>query len=258
GFDLSNEAFPFMGAGPLTIAGGIPARLFRISFSGELAYELAVPAGFGTQVWEAVMAAGRDYAIAPYGLEALNILRVEKGHATGAELDGRTTAADIGLAAMLNLKKDCIGGSLSQRPALTDPQRPRLVGVRCAQRPWERVSEPVTERPQDVDVEAGGNAAHQAAPRADGAADAKRPQLLAGAHLLEPKGPRNGATDQGWLASVAYSVELDEWIGLAFLKGGAERHGEKLIAADYLRGSEIEVEVTAPVFVDPQGERHHA
>ncbi len=97
--DLSNEAFPFLGAAEITVGGGIPARLFRISFSGELAYEIAVPAGYGDAAWRAILQAGLPYGICPYGAEALSVMRIEKGHAAGAEINGQTTARDLALGA---------------------------------------------------------------------------------------------------------------------------------------------------------------
>ncbi len=129
GIDLSNEAFPFMAVGDCT-AAGVPARLFRISFSGELAYEIAMPAGHAAHVWQAAMAAGAAHGIEPYGMEALGLLRVEKGHVAGPELNGQTTAHDLGLGRMLKKKGDFIGRVLAQRPGMTDPSRPRLVGLR--------------------------------------------------------------------------------------------------------------------------------
>ena len=129
GLDLSNEAFPFMAAGRACIAG-VPGRLFRISFSGELAYELAVPAGSALPVWSALLEAGREFAIAPYGLDALNTLRIEKGHVTGAELNGNTSADDLGFAGMLKGEGDFIGRALARRAGLAAPDRLQLVGVR--------------------------------------------------------------------------------------------------------------------------------
>jgi sarcosine oxidase subunit alpha len=129
GIDLSNEAFPFMAVGDC-IAAGVPARLFRISFSGELAYEIAMPAGYAAHVWQATMAAGAAHGIEPYGMEALGLLRIEKGHVAGSELNGQTTAHDLGLGRMLKKKDDFIGRVLAQRPGMTDPSRPRLVGLR--------------------------------------------------------------------------------------------------------------------------------
>ncbi|TLY86583.1 MAG: FAD-binding protein [Gammaproteobacteria bacterium] len=133
GLDLSNEAFPFMAASVATIAG-VAGRVFRISFSGELAYELAVPAGHALAVWSAVLEAGKPFGIAPYGLDALNTLRIEKGHVTAAELNGNTSADDLGLQRMLKKHGDFIGRTLSQRPGLTAPDRLQLVGVRSLER----------------------------------------------------------------------------------------------------------------------------
>ena len=129
GLDLSNEAFPFMAASVATIAG-VAGRVFRISFSGELAYELAVPAAHALKAWSAVLEAGKPLGIAPYGLEALNTLRIEKGHVTGAELNGNTSADDLGFQRMLKKHGDFIGRALSQRAGLTAPERLQLVGVR--------------------------------------------------------------------------------------------------------------------------------
>jgi heterotetrameric sarcosine oxidase alpha subunit len=133
GRELSNAAFPFMAAGEATIAG-VAGRLFRISFSGELAYELAVPASEAERVWSAVLEAGAPCGISPYGLDALNTLRIEKGHVTGAELNGNTSAADLGFARMLKPQGDFVGRALSQRPALEAGDRLQLVGVRPAVR----------------------------------------------------------------------------------------------------------------------------
>ncbi|MCC7281672.1 MAG: sarcosine oxidase subunit alpha family protein [Acetobacteraceae bacterium] len=131
--DLGNLAFPFMAVADCR-AAGVPAKLFRISFSGELAYELHVPAGYAVHVWEAVLAAGAAHGIVPYGIEALGLLRIEKGHVAGAELDGNTSAHDLGLARMLKKRGEFIGRTLAGRPALRDPARPRLVGVRPVRR----------------------------------------------------------------------------------------------------------------------------
>ncbi len=133
GRELSNAAFPFMAAGEATIAG-VAGRLFRISFSGELAYELAVPASEAERVWSAVLGAGAPCGISPYGLDALNTLRIEKGHITGAELNGNTSAFDLGFARMLKPQGDFIGRVLSQRAALEAADRLQLVGVRPAVR----------------------------------------------------------------------------------------------------------------------------
>jgi methylglutamate dehydrogenase subunit C len=133
GLDLSNAAFPFMAVAAAPIAG-IPGRLFRISFSGELAFELAVPAGRAQAAWAAVLAAGKAYGMRPYGLDALNTLRIEKGHVTTAELNGNTSAEDLGFQRMLKKSGDFIGRALATRPALTAPDRLQLVGVRPVDR----------------------------------------------------------------------------------------------------------------------------
>ncbi len=127
--DLANDAFPFMAAGEARIAG-IPGRLFRISFSGELAYEVAVPAGHALHAWEALLRAGAPHGIRPYGLDALNVLRIEKGHVTGGEVNGTTTPGDLGLGKMLKKRGDFVGRVLGERPGLKDPNRMQLVGIR--------------------------------------------------------------------------------------------------------------------------------
>jgi sarcosine oxidase subunit alpha len=127
--DLAAAAFPFMAAAATAIAG-VPGRLFRISFSGELAYELAVPARQALAVWSALLAAGEPFGIRPYGLDALNTLRIEKGHVTSAELNGNTSAADLGFGRLLKKDGDFIGRALSARPGLLAPGRLQLIGVR--------------------------------------------------------------------------------------------------------------------------------
>ena len=81
--DISNDGFPFMAAGEISVCGGVPARLFRISFSGELAYEIAVPTRYGDSLMRAMMEAGEEFNVVPYGTEALGVMRIEKGHAAG-------------------------------------------------------------------------------------------------------------------------------------------------------------------------------
>ena len=127
--DLSGAAVPFMAALPARIAG-VAGRLFRISFSGELAYEVAVPADRADEVWNALLEAGRPLGALPYGVDALNTLRIEKGHVTTAELDGNTTAHDLGFERMLKAEGDYVGRVLAARPGLTSPLRRQLVGLR--------------------------------------------------------------------------------------------------------------------------------
>ncbi len=212
--DVSDAALPFMGSTQAVVAGSIPARLFRISFSGELAYEIAVPAVQAPALADALLAAGA----APYGLEALNVLRLEKGHLVGAELNGQTTAADLGLGRMLK-KRDFVGRALSQRPALLDQDRPALVGL----------------RPRNI---------------------ADTPQ--AGAHLIPAGSPSSAAHDHGHVTSVAFSATLGHAIGLALLQGGARHAGEIFRAVSPLQGIETEVEIVSPVFHDPEGRALHA
>jgi sarcosine oxidase subunit alpha len=216
--DISNEAFPFLAVADLTIADGIPARLLRISFSGELAYELAVPARYGDAAIRALMAAGAEFGIAPYGTEALGVLRVEKGHAAGNELNGQTTARDLGLGKMMSSKKDYIGRVLAGRPALSDPLRPALIGF----------------KPVDT-----------------------KKRLRAGAHFFIPGMAINPENVEGHMTSVCFSPVLGYWIGLGLLKRGPQRIGERLRAFDPVRGEDFALEVCSPVFVDPDGGRLH-
>ncbi len=215
-FDIGNEAFPYMAVGQITVCGGVAARLYRISFSGELAYEIGVGARCGDSLARALMQAGAPYDIAPYGTEALSVMRIEKGHVAGNELDGRTTARDLGLGRMMSTKKDYIGRVLADRPALTEPDRMRVVGL----------------KPLDP---------------------AKR--LRAGAHLLPADATTDAEQDQGVVTSVAFSPSLGHWIGLGLLQHGPERLGERIRAVDLVRDTDIEVDVCAPCFVDQQGER---
>ncbi|MGO4436624.1 sarcosine oxidase subunit alpha family protein [Rhizobium sp. RAF56] len=217
--DISNEAFPFLAAKPVALKGGLKARLFRISFSGELAYELAVPAGFGEAVADQVMEAGQAHGISAYGVEALNVMRIEKGHVTHNEFDGRTTPDDVGLGRMMSAQKaDFIGKRLSTRFGLTAADRLQLVGLK-----------PV---------------------------DSAR-EIRAGAHLLKEGAKPSTANDQGHVSSACFSPVLGHSIALAFLKSGRERMGERIVVWDGLRGDEIFAEVCSPVFVDSDNKKLH-
>jgi sarcosine oxidase subunit alpha len=218
-FDISNEAFPYMAAATLTIGGGTPARLFRLSFSGELAFEIAVPAGYGDALAKALMAAGEEFGVTPYGTEALGVMRIEKGHPAGNELNGQTTAHDLGLGKLLSKKKDFIGRALAARPFLTDPSRQTLVGLK-----------PVN--PQD--------------------------RLRAGSHLLPPGAEASAANDQGHITSAAYSPSCGHAIALALLTNGPSRIGEQIRVFDPVRGGDMLAEIVSPVFVDAEGVRLHA
>jgi len=126
---VSDGTLPFMGVIELELKDHIPARIARISFSGERAFEVYVPSDYGPAAMDALWNAARPLGGCLYGLEALGALRIEKGHVTGAELDGRVTIEDAGLGRMAAESKSYIGSALRNRPALTEPNRPRLVGI---------------------------------------------------------------------------------------------------------------------------------
>ena len=217
-FDLSNAGFPHMHCAELTVCGGTRARLFRLSFSGELAYEIAVSARTGDALIRRLMDVGEPLGLCAYGTEALGVLRVEKGHPAGNELSGQTTAADLGLGRMVSQKKDYIGAAMTGRPGLVDPDRPVLVGL----------------RPVD-----------------------RKARLRGGAHLVRQGAAGVAADDEGYVTSVVYSPAMGQWIGLGLLARGTSRLGETIRAYDPLRKEDVEVEVVAPVFVDPEGARLH-
>jgi len=213
--DLDDSAFPYLACAQFSWRDLI-VRLFRVSFSGELAYELAVPARYGDAVIRAIMTAGADLGIVPYGTEALGVMRIEKGHVAGNEINGTTTAADLGLGRMMSNKKDFVGRVLAAREGLTHPRRPSLVGVKA------------------IDKEA---------------------RFFSGAHLLARGADVSLANDQGYVTSVAFSPMLGIWIGLGLLQSGSKRWGEHIRAYDPIHGSDVEVEVVSPAFFDPEGER---
>jgi len=216
--DVSNEACPFMAFREGTI-GGAPGRLFRISFSGELAYEINVPAEYGLDVWERVLEAGEEFGIVPYGTEAMNILRMEKGHIVGGELNGRASPGDLGFGGMLSKTKDFIGRRGLDRPALRADGRKQLVGL--------------------IPV--------------DGKTKVPRGAQL----VLDPAAPPPVVL-QGEVTSNAYSPNLGHPIALGLLRDGRERHGETLHAHSPVTGETVQVFVTDPCFIDPKGERLRA
>ncbi len=218
-FDISNEAFPFMACAELTICGGVKARLFRISFSGELAYEIAVPARYGDSLIRVLMKAGEEFGVTPYGTEALGVLRIEKGHATANELNGQTSAAHLGLGRMVSQKKDSIGTVLSRREGLSDEDGLRLVGLIASDR---------------------------------------ETTIPAGAHLFREGAHHGPDTDQGWVTSACYSPHVEKPIALAFLERGDARHGEEVVIANPIEGMTVRAQVVSPHFIDPEGERQRA
>ncbi|MCP4037484.1 MAG: sarcosine oxidase subunit alpha, partial [bacterium] len=132
-FDCDRDAFPFASVRAGKLDRQIPCRVFSVSFSGELSYEINLPAGFASLFFERVVERGASLGITPYGLEALDVLRIEKGHLSiGTEVDGRTTPGDLGLARMVSTRKAYVGSSLLQRPRLQSDARMQLVGLRPA------------------------------------------------------------------------------------------------------------------------------
>ena len=127
---IDGESWPFMACGEVSV-GGMKGRLFRISFSGEHAYEIAIPARFGESLFEALLAEASEIGGGPYGMEALNVMRIEKGFITHAEIHGRVTAYDIGMGRMISAMKECIGKTAAARPGLVE-NREELVGLRPA------------------------------------------------------------------------------------------------------------------------------
>src|SRR5262249_57464944 len=179
---------------------------------GEQADETAGRAGYGDCLPRRIMEVGAEYGIVPYGTEALSVMRIEKGHVAGNEINGQTTARDLGLGRMMSSKKDYIGRVMAQREALVAADRPTLVGLK----PIER-----SER------------------------------LCAGAHLLPEGAEANQANDQGYVTSVAYSPTLGHWIGLALLAGGPTRHGQRARAHDPVRSGGVTVDISHPAFFAP-------
>jgi sarcosine oxidase subunit alpha len=212
--DTSDAALPFMGVKAGHIAG-IPVIVARLSFSGERAYEVYSGADYALAVWERLLEAGKSFDIVPYGLEALGTLRIEKGHVTGSEIDGRTTVHDLGLEKMFSMKKDFIGKPLALRPALTDPERKQLVGLKS------RDGKPIR----------------------------------GGAHLVSGSDAAAPGASEGHVTAMCYSPALKSYIALALLERGRARHGETLYAADPLRSAHGPVEIVDPCFIDPDGSR---
>jgi len=216
GQDISGDAVPYLACRPVSVMGGVRARLFRLSFSGELAYEIGVPSGYGDALPRALMSAGADLGATPYGLEAMSVMRIEKGHVAGGELNGQTTAADLGLGRMVSQKKDCIGRVMATRPALLDPERETLVGFKVVE-PGVRVS--------------------------------------AGAHFLDLGAAPTLANDLGHVTATAFSPHEDGWIGLGLMRRGSQRVGDRVRAWDGVRKRDVVVELRHPVFFDPEGVR---
>lgn len=222
GLDLDNEALPFMAVGEGHIDGAF-IRVLRISFSGELAYEIYTSPSHGHKVWEAIMRSGHSFGIVAYGTEAMTVMRTEKGHIAGPEIDGRTTADDLGLGRMMARKKDYIGRMMASRLGQHDhgnSHQPRLqlVGLKPLLQPAS---------------------------------------FRAGAQLVTYSDACGPNASQGHVTTAVYSPTCDHFIGLALLRNGRARTGERLYALSPLHKENCEVEVTNPVFVDPKGSKMH-
>ena len=213
--DLSNDAFPFMSMREGTVAG-LPARVYRISFTGDLAFEVNVPRRYGRALWEAVMEAGAEFDITPYGTEAMHVLRAERGFIiVGQDTDGSVTPSDLGMDWIVSkTKPDFIGKRGMARPDLQDPNRKQLVGL-------------LTEDPNEVIPE--------------------------GAHVVEDLKPQPPITMLGHVTSSYYSPNVGRSIAMAVIKGGHRRHGQTLSVP--LVGRTLKVTVGEPVFFDKEGSR---
>ena len=213
--DVSNEGLPFMGylEGDLF---GIKARIFRISFSGELAFEVNVESNFGNYMWEKIIEIGKEFNIQPYGTEALSTLRIEMGHVAGSELDGRTIPYDTGLDGLASKKKDFIGKRSLNRKAFIADDRQRIVGL--------------------VPID-------------------KKTSIPEGSHLVKDSKGKIPIPKLGHVSASCWSVEHNNPFSLAILKDGKNMIGQKLYAMSPLKDKTIQVEVVSSHYVDPKGER---
>jgi sarcosine oxidase subunit alpha len=215
GINLSREAMPHMSVREGKICG-VPTRLFRVSFTGELGFEVNVPASYGRAVWETIFAAGQPYGITAYGTETMHVLRAEKGFViVGQETDGTVTPDDAGLGwAIGKAKKDFVGKRSLARPAMMAKDRKQLVGL-------------LTYNPKTI-LEEGAQIV----------ADPSQPIPMA---ML------------GHVTSSYWSTTLDRSIALALVRGGRARIGTRMSVP--MRDGPIAVELVEPVFYDPKGVR---
>ena len=213
--ELSPNALPHMGVSEGTVAG-IRARVFRISFTGEMSYEINVPASYGLALWQAVMTAGEKYNITPYGTEAMHVLRAEKGYIiVGQETDGSITPLDLGMDWIVSKKKDFVGKRSLTREDMVKPDRKQYVGL-------------LTEDPNEV--------------------------LPEGAHLVDKVLAKPPMPMVGYVSSSYMSPNLERSIALGLVKGGLGRTGERVFAP-LDGGKTVACTIADPVFIDPEGER---
>tara|TARA_B100001029_G_scaffold171440_1_gene168268 strand:- start:268 stop:2874 length:2607 start_codon:yes stop_codon:yes gene_type:complete len=213
--NVSNEALPFMGYQEADLFG-VPARIFRISFSGELAYEINVQSDYGMFMWEKMIEIGSEFGIQPYGTEALSTLRIEMGHVAGPELDGRTIPQDVSLDGMVSNKKDFIGKRSLSKLAFSQSDRQKIVGL----------------IPTD-----------------------RKTSIPEGSHLVIDKNAKLPNPKLGHVSSSCWSVENNNPFSLAILKDGKNMIGKKLFAVSPLKNISIEVEVISSHYVDHEGKR---
>lgn len=215
--DLSAEAFPFMAFRETTLASGVPARICRISFSGELAYEINVSAWYGLAVWEQVHEAGQPYGITPYGTETMHVLRAEKGYIiVGQDTDGTVTPQDAGMSWVVSKQKDFIGKRSYARADTARTDRKQLVGLLPADR--------TTRLPEGT-------------------------QLVAPDVPITPEaGP---VPMLGHVTSSYHSPALGRPFALALVADGRARIGETLLAP--VGDDLVPVEVADFVLYDPEG-----
>jgi sarcosine oxidase subunit alpha len=213
--DLDNEAFPFMSWRDGTV-GGIEARVYRISFTGELSFEINVPASAGLALWTDIMNAGEKFGITPFGTETMHVLRAEKGFIiVGQETDGTVTPFDLGMDWIVSAKKpDFIGKRSLAREDMSRADRKQLVGLRTAD-------------PEEVLPEGG--------------------QIVAQTRPEPPMDMIGHVTSSYWSAALGHSVAM------ALVKGGRERIGETVYVP--LDGKTVACEVVKPVFYDLEGSR---
>ena len=213
--DVSNDALPFMGYKEAEFFG-VPSRIFRISFSGELAYEINVKSDHGMFMWEKMMEVGKDFGNQPYGTEALSTLRIEMGHVAGPELDGRTIPSDVSLNGLVSKKKDFIGKNSLGREAFNVESRQKIVGLI----PIDRKS-----------------------------------SIPEGSHIVQDQNAKLPNPKLGHVSSSCWSVENNNPFSLAIMKDGKNMIGKKFFAVSPLKNKSIEVEVISSHYVDPEGKR---
>ena len=213
--NVSTEAFPFLTFRECRVAG-IPARICRISFSGELAYEINVASWYAADLWGAVMRAGAPHAITPYGTETLHVLRAEKGYfIVGQETDGTQSPIDLGLSGLLSTKKDFVGRRSLARSDAHRPDRKQLVGLLPA--------DPKLVIPE-------------------------------GAALIAPDASRIPPVPMlGHVTSAYESVALNSCFALALVANGRARIGQTLLVP--LPDGDIPVQVVDPILYDKENRR---